>query len=279
LDTVETIRGAADRHFRRPHSDKNTAVFLDVNGVRLHALAFGAGPRTIVAVGGWTGSWEVWEEPLAQLSAVGWRCIAYDHRGSGESPVDPGDISVEAMIADVAGVLDAFGVERCVLAGESQGGAIAQYAAARTPERFEGLVLSAPAPTGRTERRGGFADACRADYPAAVAQFVAACFPEPRSEHVKRWASNVLLCAEPEQAARIIEMWADEGVPDVDARELALPVLILHGTADAIVPIELSRKLVEALPDGELVEFADVGHVPTMTRPDDVVAAVRRRFA
>ncbi|HEV7642027.1 MAG TPA: alpha/beta hydrolase [Gaiellaceae bacterium] len=254
-------------------------MFLDVNGVRLHALDFGDGPRTLVAVGGWTGSWEVWEEPIAQLTARGWRCIAYDHRGAGESPVDPALITVGAMVDDVTGVLDALGVERCVLAGESQGGAIAQYAAAQSPNRFDGLVLSAPSPTGRSEGGGGFADACRADYPAAVAGFVSACFPEPDSDHVKRWARNILLRAEPEQAARIIDMWRDEVVPNVDPTQIDVPTLILHGTSDAIVPIELSRQLAELLPDAELLEFEGSGHVPTMTRPDEVVEAILRRFA
>jgi pimeloyl-ACP methyl ester carboxylesterase len=254
-------------------------MFLDVNGIRLHALVFGEGPRTLVAVGGWTGSWEVWEEPVAQLTARGWRCVAYDHRGSGESPVDPALISVAALVDDVVGVLDAVGVERCILAGESQGGAIAQYAAARSPDRFDGLVLSAPARTGRNERTGGFAAACRSDYPAAAAQFVDACFPEADSGHVKRWARNVLLRAEPEQAARMIEMWGDEGVPDVDPREIAVSTLILHGTADAIVPIEASRELVALLPDAELLELDGSGHVPTMTRPNDVVGAILGRFA
>ena len=253
-------------------------MFLDVNGVRLHALDFGGGPRTLVAVGGWTGSWEVWEEPIAQLTARGWRCIAYDHRGSGESPVDPALITVGAMVDDVAGVLDALGVERCVLAGESQGGAIAQYAAVQSPHRFDGLVLSGPGPTGRSEGGGGFADACRADYPAAVGEFVSACFPEPDSDHVKRWARNILLRAEPEQAARIIEMWRDEVVPNVDPRQIDVPTLILHGTSDVIVPIELSRQLAELLPDAELVEFEGSGHVPTMTRPAEVVDAILRRF-
>lgn len=253
-------------------------MFLDVNGVRLHALAFGDGPRTLLAVGGWTGSWEVWEEPLAQLSSAGWRCIAYDHRGSGESPTEPADITVDAMVTDVFGILDTFGIEHCIVAGESQGGAIAQYAAARAPERFDGLVLAAPTPTGRAERSGGFADACRTDYPAAVASFVERCLPEPDSDHIKRWGKNILLRAEPEQAARIIEMWSDDAVADVDPRQLALPVLILHGTADVIVPVELSRALAELLPDAQLVEFDGVGHVPTMTRPDEVVAAIRRRF-
>jgi pimeloyl-ACP methyl ester carboxylesterase len=254
-------------------------VFVEVNGVRLHALVFGDGPRTLLAVGGWTGSWEVWEEPIAQLTAEGWRCIAYDHRGSGESPVDPTGITVEAMIEDVVGVLDALGVERCVLAGESQGGAIAQYAAVRQLSRFDGLVLSAPAPTGRREGGTAFPDLCRSDYPAAVAGFVEQCFPEPDGDHVKRWARNILLRAEGEQAARIIEMWRDEDVPDVDPRQIEIPTVILHGSADPIVPIDVSRRLAALLPDVQLVEFAGVGHVPTMTRPDEVVAAIRHRFA
>jgi pimeloyl-ACP methyl ester carboxylesterase len=256
-------------------------VFLEIGDVKLHALSFGDGPRTLLAVGGWTGSWEVWEEPLAQLSAAGWRCVAYDHRGAGESPVDPSQIGVLHMIDDVAAVMDALGIDRCVLAGESQGGAIAQYAAARWPERFAGLVLAAPAPARRREHAGGnpFADACRADYPATVESFVAACFPELDCEHVKRWAKNVLLRAEPDQAARIAEMWSDEDVPELDAQAITAPTLILHGTADAIVPIDESRQLAARLRDVELLEFDGSGHVPTMTRPDEVVAAIQRRFA
>ena len=253
-------------------------MFLDVNGVRLHTVVFGDGPRTFVATGGWAGSWEVWEEPLGLLTKAGWRCIAYDHRGSGESPVDPLLITVDNLARDVVGVLDALGVERCVLGGESQGGAIVQYAAARDPHRFSGLVLAAPAATGRSERADGFADACRADYPAAVEGFVARSFPEPDIEHVKRWARNILLRAEPEQAARMIEMWNDEDVPDVDPRSIDIPTLLLHGTEDAIVPIEHSRALLELLPDVELVALEGSGHVPTMTRPHEVAAAIRRRF-
>lgn len=253
-------------------------MFLDVNGVRLHAVVFGTGPQTLVATGGWTGSWEVWEEPIGLLTARGWRCIAYDHRGAGESPVDPALITVEALIADVGGVLDAFEVESCVLAGESQGGAIVQYAAARDPARFSGLVLASPAATGRTHGSGGFADACRADYPAAVAGFVENCLPEPGVDHVRRWARNILLRAEPEQAARMIEMWRDEDVPDVDPAGIDIPTLVLHGSADVIVPIQGSRKLVELMPDAELVVFGGVGHVPTMTRSQEVVEAILRRF-
>jgi len=129
-------------------------MFVNVNGVRLHAVVFGDGPRTLVATGGWTGSWEVWEEPIGLLTAAGWRCIAYDHRGSGESPVDPALITVDAMTDDVLGVLDALGIETCVLAGESQGGAIAQYACRPQsgPVQRAGSVRACPDRAQRGQR-------------------------------------------------------------------------------------------------------------------------------
>jgi pimeloyl-ACP methyl ester carboxylesterase len=253
-------------------------VFLDVNGVRLRAVSFGEGPRTFVAIGGWTGSWELWEQPFELLTRAGWRCVAYDHRGSGESPADPAMITVAAMAEEVFGVLDTLGIERCLLAGESMGGAIAQYAASRKPELFEGIVLVAPGPTGRREPDLQFTALCRADYPTAARVFVERCLPEPDSEHLKRWGRNILQRAEPEQAARMLEMWADEDVPELDPGTIALPVLIVHGTHDAVVGIESSRALAALLRDAELVVLDGAGHVPTVTRPADVVAAIGRRF-
>jgi pimeloyl-ACP methyl ester carboxylesterase len=251
-------------------------MFLDLDGVRLHAVSFGVGPRTVVATGGWTGSWELWEEPFELLSAAGWRCVAYDHRGSGESPVAPELITVAAMADDVVAVMDALGIDDCLLAGESMGGTIAQLAVERHPGRFTGLVLVAPAPTSYSEGRAQFAAGCRADYPATVRGFVDACLPEPDSEHVHRWARDILLRAEPEQAARLIEMWREPTV--LDPARIAVPTLIVHGTADAIVPVAHSRELVGLLPDAELVELEGVGHVPTMTRSREVADAIARRF-
>lgn len=253
-------------------------MFLDLDGVRLHAVSFGEGPRTFVAIGGWTGSWELWEQPFELLTEAGWRCVAYDHRGSGESPADPSLITVGAMVEEVFGVLDALGIERCLLGGESMGGAIAQYAVVREPERFEGLVLVAPGLTGRWKADPEFTALCRADYPTAARVFVERCLPEPDSEHLERWGRDILLRAEPEQAARMFEMWEDEGVPELDPRGIELPVLVVHGTHDAVVEIESSRSLAALLPDAELVVLDGAGHVPTVTRPADVVAAIGRRF-
>lgn len=254
-------------------------MFLNVNGVRLHVVSFGTGSRTILAVGGWTGSWEMWEETLTLLSAEGWRCIAFDHRGSGESPVHTELISVQNMVDDIIGVLDQLAIETCVLAGESSGGAIAQLAAAQFPNRISGLILVDSASTERAEvAPSAFAAACRNNYPAAVAAFVDRCVPEADCEHIRRWGRNLLMRAEPEQAARLIEMWQDEDVPLIDKRKIMQPTLIIHGTEDIIVSIESSRELNNLIPGSKLVELSGCGHVPTMTRPKEVYEEILKYF-
>jgi len=254
-------------------------MFLIVNGVRLHTVSFSTGSRTILAIGGWAGSWEVWEETLESLSAEEWKCIAFDHRGSGESPVHPELITVQNMVDDIIGVLDQLAVETCVLAGESSGGAIAQLVAAQHPDRIIGLVLVDSASTDKAEQTpSAFAAACRNNYPAAVEAFIDRCVPEPDSEHVRRWGRNLLLRAEPEQAARLIEMWQDDDVPLMDKREIKQPTLIIHGSEDVIVPIESSRALKDLIPNSELIELSGCGHVPTMTRPKEVYEAIKNYF-
>ena len=254
-------------------------MFLDVNGVRLHVVSFGAGTRTILAVGGWTGSWEMWEGPLSSFSSNGWRCIAFDHRGSGESPVQPELITVQNMVDDIIGVMDQLAIETCVLAGESSGGAIAQLAAAQFPNRITGLILVDSASTERAAvAPSAFASACRNNYPAAVAAFVDRCVTEADSEHIRRWGRNLLLRAEPEQAARLIEMWQDDDVPVFNIGHITQPTLIIHGTEDAIVSVESSRELNKLIPGSKLVELSGCGHVPTMTRPREVYEAISNYF-
>ena len=63
-------------------------VFLPINGHRINVVAFGPGPRTFLGVGGWAGSWELWQQPFEALSRT-WRTVSYDHRGCGETVVPP----------------------------------------------------------------------------------------------------------------------------------------------------------------------------------------------
>ncbi|MCB9689476.1 MAG: alpha/beta fold hydrolase [Alphaproteobacteria bacterium] len=245
-------------------------MFLPIDGLLVNAVSLGSGPRTLVAHGGWTGSWELWRPPFEQLSRT-WRCVAYDHRGCGETPAPADSITADRLVDDLMAVLDAMDVERCVLAGESMGGVVAALAAERHPDRFEGLVLVSTPPFVDEASTAALVVGSRADHPRTVDAFVRRCLPEPDSEHLVRWGRHLLGRADPEAAARLLECL--HGVrPRLD--RLALPTLVIHGELDAIVPVAAATFVATAIPGARLEVLPRIGHVPTITAPDTVARLI-----
>jgi pimeloyl-ACP methyl ester carboxylesterase len=247
-------------------------VFVAAGGFLLNTVQFGSGLDTFVAHGGWVGSWELWQQPF-QLMQENWRCIGYDHRGSGASTAPSSAITPGALVDDLFEVLDAFDVERCVLAGESLGALTCALAVERDPSRFAGLVLVDGTPSADRERMAPLIDGSRSDYPGTVRWFIDTCVPEPDSDHIRRWGRQILLRADPEAAARILEVHAEEGIiPNLASIET--PTLLIHGESDAIVPVAATYAMASALADSTVVTIPGAGHVPTMTRPEVVVAEI-----
>ena len=212
----------------------------------------------------------MWQQPF-QLMQDRWRCIGYDHRGSGASTAPPSAISPTALVDDLFTVLDSFGVERCVLAGESLGALTCVLALERDPSRFAGLVLVDGGYTVKIDNP--LIAGSRSNFPGTVHGFVDRCIPEPNSEHLRRWGRQILLRADPEAAARLFECHAEANVaPDLSA--IRVPALIIHGELDAIIPLAVAEMAARAIPDSKLVVIPGAGHVPTMTRPEEVVAAI-----
>ena len=247
-------------------------MFIPIDGHLLNAVSFGSGPVDFVAHGGWVGSWELWQDPF-MLMHDRWRCIGYDHRGSGASTFPADAITPGALVDDLFAVLDHFGVKRCVLAGESLGALTCLQAVLRHPERFAGLVLVDGTPAADRERQGALVAGSRANFPATVHAFVNACVPEPDGEHFRRWGRQILLRADPEAAARILEVHYEAGVaPSLGA--VGVPTLVIHGELDQIVPIDIGRYVAASIPGAELVVIPGAGHVPSITRPQAVVDAI-----
>jgi pimeloyl-ACP methyl ester carboxylesterase len=206
-----------------------------------------------------------------------WRCIGYDHRGSGASTAPPDAISPEALVDDLFAVLDALEVERCVLAGESLGALTCGLAVLRHPERLDGLVLVDGAPSASREAMAPLIDGPRADWSGTVQWFIDACVTEPDADHVKRWARQILLRADAEAAARVMESHAEANVAP-DWSRIGVKTLVIHGEQDVIVPLRAGQMVADAVPDSSLVVLAGAGHIPTMTRPVEVVDAIDAVF-
>lgn len=252
-------------------------MFIHRPDAQLFAVSFGSASPTLLAFGGWVGSWELWLEPFRSLSET-WRVVAFDHRGSGATITGTEHITFEAMVEDVVAVADAFEIERCVLAAESAGVAVALQAALRYSDRFTGLV-SVAGLYRRTPREHGdpFVMGLQKDFNRTLEAFVEACVPEPESEAIRRWGRQIVGRTSREDGIRLyetlegIDLRAD--IPGIQQR-----TLVMHGTADRIQPIEESRWLAAHLPVSRLIELEGAGHVPTMTRGAEVASAINAYF-
>ncbi len=253
-------------------------MFISVGEAKIFATAFGQPTApTLLGIGGWIGNWELWAEPFSTLSAH-WRTLAYDHRGSGATLAPVASITFEQLVDDVFAVLDAFEVEHCVLAAESAGAIVALGAALKNSSRVTGLVIvdgfyfqNTPA------EKDAFLTGLQSNYVATLDWFVQACVPEPDCEPIKHWGRQILDRATPEAA---LALYRVPGSVDLrpDVSRIAQPTLILHGEADALVPLQSAQWLAQTLPNAHLVILPGAGHVPTLTRPHAVAQEIQRFF-
>lgn len=255
-------------------------MFINLKDTTFFAVDFGNGPRTILAHGGWTGSWELWCQPFGYLSKT-WRTIAYDHRGTGATVAPTDSITFGALVDDVFRILDELEIQSCVLAAESAGAAVAVHAAVQQPQRFEGLILvdglfHQPPPDGADLFRQGL----QTDFAQAIGQFVDACVPESEADSgvIRRWGRQILGRSSPAAALRLLRC-----MDGVDARpllaRLSQPVLLIHGDQDVLVPLASSQWAASQLARSHLIVLQGAGHVPTVTRPQEVAGAINTYFA
>ncbi len=252
---------------------------MDINGIKIHTVSFGSGERTFLGLGGFVADWRVWTFPFELLSKT-WRCVSFDHRGVGESPAPLESITVDALVDDVFGVMDALDIDTCVLAGESFGGTIAALAALKYPERFEGLVLvdtSGPNPTPLTAERKQFIELMKTDFKKAMELFIEGVFPEPNGDHYQRLGLSIVMRPGKEVAVRHMQIMS-QGETNVPIQDIKIPTLVVYGTLDSPSVIENSKYLVETIPNAELKIVEGAGHVPVVTRPYEVVEAIENRF-
>jgi pimeloyl-ACP methyl ester carboxylesterase len=255
---------------------------IEANGVELCTEPFGdAADPPILLIMGLGGSMLWWEERFCRMLADGGRfAIRYDHRDTGRSVTyEPGrpEYTGADLVADAAGVLDAYGIPAAHVVGVSAGGALAQLLALDYPDRVLSLVLisTSPAlPAGRelappTEEFGRFLSTARVDWsdPGSVIDYlvdysrVLAGGRRPFDEAEVR----ALVRRDVERARHFAATQNHDAIPD-DGRShaplssVAAPTLVMHGTADPMFPIEHGAALAGEIPDARLMTLEGAGH-------------------
>jgi pimeloyl-ACP methyl ester carboxylesterase len=253
---------------------------LDVEGTRQIYFEHhrgGGDHRPVVLVHGWGVSARCWDTVAPTLRARGHDVVLLDQRCCGRSDNDFEDVSIAALGADVARLVEHLGLERPVLNGWSLGGAVAVEAAARLGAAAAGLVLTGgatPRYTAATDwPHGGTVDDVEGVLAAAAAD---------RATTFRGVASAV--CAVPVGSDVIDWMWGmfmemgprgDDSLRDLarlDQRERAetitVPTLLLHGRRDVFVPFDGAEAAAKCFPSSRLVAFDSSGHAPFLEERD-----------
>jgi len=114
---------------------------VETNGIRMHVVEAGSG-FPVVFCHGFPELWYSWRHQMRALAAAGYRAIAPDQRGYGDTdapaPVDA--YTVHHLVGDLTGLLDALGIDKAVIVGHDWGGLVVWQMALLAPHRVAGVV-------------------------------------------------------------------------------------------------------------------------------------------
>jgi esterase len=258
---------------------------LTVDGLALHYLEWGAADAPpIVCVHGYTSSAQAFSA-LARRLDDRFRIIAPDVRGHGESAWSPvGAYSYADQSGDLAQFADRLGLDRFVLVGTSMGGIIAMAYAAGHGDRLRGLVINDIGPdaetgTGRITQTVGsrpddFAslDAALA-YRRSISPITAARSAADQRELAlgvlrQRQDGHWVWKMDPAYIRQRLERGPATRPPLWPALQaLSCPTLVVWGMTSDVLGEAQARRMVETLPQGELVAVPGIGHAPTLVEP------------
>jgi esterase len=268
---------------------------LTVNGLALHYLEWGKPEAPpIVCVHGYTSSAQAFNA-LARHLQERYRILALDVRGHGESAWSPtGAYRYADQASDLAAFARQVGLDKFALIGTSMGGVIAMAYAAEHADRLRGLVINDIGPdpedgSGRITQMVGsrpdeFAmlEEDAITYRAAASPITAARSLEDQRELAlgvmrRRADGQWVWKMDPVYIRQRVEHGPPQRPPLWSAlHALGCPTLVVWGTESDVLSEAQARRMVDALPRGELMRVPGIGHAPTLVEP--VVLAALDRF-
>jgi pimeloyl-ACP methyl ester carboxylesterase len=252
----------------RVDSDSQSAIASD--GTRLFVSEHGHGDDVLFIPGLGYGTWS-WHRQVGPISQVA-RVLLMDNRGAGYSDKPPGPYSIAQMADDAYEVLRQRAAGPAHVVGASMGGYIALTLALRHPDAVASLVLRATTRGGRGSRPVPKATlaAWAAAVPLGSTGFARATMP---LSFAPRWAEQ-----HPEEFEELLDLrlgaptptecWQSQYEACVSYLQRGLPrgpitqpTVIIHGTADRVVPYQNAAHLARRLPQASVVTLDGAGHL------------------
>jgi pimeloyl-ACP methyl ester carboxylesterase len=266
--------------------------FIEIDGIKVHVKTLGQGEPVFVLLHGFGASLYSWQPVMASFSQLG-KVIAYDRPAFGltERPLTwqgQNPYSPEAAVNQLIGLLDYFGIQQAILVGNSAGGTVAMQAQQAHPERVSALILVdaavfngggapgwlhpllatpqmhhlGPLIARQIETRGTQIIQIAWHDPSRITPETMQLYTKPLQ--VKDWDRALWEFTLASHPADLVSHLA----------EFNLPVLVITGDDDRIIPVADSERLASALPNARLAVITDSGHVPHEEQPQAFMQVV-----
>ncbi|WP_232677899.1 alpha/beta fold hydrolase [Nocardioides sp. R-C-SC26] len=249
---------------------------IETNGVTLHYTDEGQG-RPVVLIHGWPLNGRSWSGQTSALVDAGYRVIAYDRRGFGESDKPADGYDYDTFSDDLAGIIDGLELDDVTLVGFSMGGGeVVRYLHAHGATRVRSAVLAAAVPPfllksddnpeggltqddvqefldGLNEDRESFLDDFTTEFFSVDGELAVSADERAEALALQRPARDEALTG-------CVRAFATTDFR-ADVAAISVPTLVIHGDSDATVPFEVSgKRSAEAIASSRLVVVESAPH-------------------
>jgi pimeloyl-ACP methyl ester carboxylesterase len=241
-----------------------------VDGVQIVYRRIGKG-RPLLVLNGFGATSADWDPSFIDRLASSNELILLNNRGIGGSTDDGQSFDIEKLAADAAHVIETLGIEHASVMGWSMGGFIAQAFAVKYAARVDKLVLLSTDPGGieadlaSPDVWSTLLDASGTPNEQAR-RMLFVLFPNDVAESFYRQFGDIVAAARAKLSAELLnrqaaamETWHRNGLTS-QLRHLRVPVLIVTGMQDIVIPTSNALKLVNTIPGAWLAQFPHGGH-------------------
>lgn len=245
--------------------------------VRLHVTDNNGSGRPVILIHGWPLSGESWSEQKEALSTAGYRVITYDRRGFGQSEKPDSGFDYRTLANDLSDIIKDLDLRDVTLVGFSMGGGeVARYIADHGEDRIHSVVFAAAVPPYLMKsddnpegpltkaKAKEMEDGLKADrstfFDGFTKDFFSANGDLKVTEEQRQQAIQLCHQSDQEAALGCMEAFGTTDFRD-DLTKITVPTLVIHGDADAIVPLEGSgQRTHAAVANSELVVVPGAPH-------------------
>jgi 3-oxoadipate enol-lactonase len=243
----------------------------EVNGQWIHYEDTGGNLPALVLAHGLLMDHEMFAPQVERLGSR-WRVITWDARCHGETETTDDPFSYWDLADDLKGLLDHLGIARAVIGGMSQGGFVALRFALEHPERVEALILMSTQAGAEDPDKAAMyepmlevweGEGLNDQLGDTIAAIVLGNEWPGRFEWIAKWRQTPRSLLRPAFNALV-------GREDINDRlgEIKAPALVIHGTADAAIDLELAQQMCSGLANSRpLVTIEGAGHACNLTHP------------